>query len=115
MFMNKKKRALTVFDRLNRIYPNVGTFLVHKNPFELLIAVILSAQCTDERVNKTTPALFKQFPTPKALDAAPLDDVRNAIKSIMGNHFSTSIGLESYPPICIITVSIFVFLNIWRC
>jgi len=82
MLMNKKKRAIEVFNRLTQKYPDVGTFLVHKNPFELLIAVILSAQCTDERVNKTTPLLFQQFPTPKALYEAPLDDVRNAIKSI---------------------------------
>ena len=82
MLMNKKKRAIEVFNRLTQKYPDVGTFLVHKNPFELLIAVILSAQCTDERVNKTTPLLFQQFPTPKALYEAPLDDVRNSIKSI---------------------------------
>ncbi|MFT4326248.1 MAG: endonuclease III domain-containing protein, partial [Candidatus Woesearchaeota archaeon] len=56
--------------------------LHHKNAYELLIAVILSAQCTDERVNMVTPHLFKKFPTVKHLAKASVDDIRESIKSI---------------------------------
>ena len=55
--------------------------LDHKNPFELLVATILAAQCTDERVNMVTPALFKRFPTPRALAGAPVDEVEALIRS----------------------------------
>ncbi len=57
--MKKLERAKIVLDKLNKIYPNVPIPLKHKNIYELLIAVLLSAQCTDERVNKITPLLFK--------------------------------------------------------
>jgi endonuclease-3 len=85
--VNKKERVISVFDKLTQKYPNVGTFLTHNNPFELLIAVILSAQCTDKRVNQTTPDLFQRFRTPQQLYEAPLDDIRDSIKSI--NFFNT--------------------------
>ena len=49
---------------LKKAYPKAGCSLAHVNPFELLIATILSAQCTDERVNKVTPGLFKKYPGP---------------------------------------------------
>jgi endonuclease-3 len=80
--MRKKERALKVFDILNKKYPDVGTFLDHKNAFELLIAVILSAQCTDERVNMVTPLLFERFPTPEALYKADVEYIAETIKSI---------------------------------
>ena len=51
-----------LLNRLQRLYPGAQCALVHRNPFELLVATILSAQCTDERVNKTTPALFTRYP-----------------------------------------------------
>jgi len=60
----------------------VGTFLNHDSPFQLLIAVILSAQCTDDRVNKVTPGLFKLFPTSEKLANAQLEDVVATIKSV---------------------------------
>jgi endonuclease-3 len=85
--MRKKERADYVYDVLNKKFPNVGTFLDHKNPFELLIAVILSAQCTDARVNIVTPALFKEFPTPLTLSIATHKEVADVIKSI--NFFNT--------------------------
>lgn len=75
-------RAVSIFDVLKDTYPPVTTFLSHKNEFELLIAVILSAQCTDERVNMVTPALFDAFPTPKALVNAELNGIKSLIKSI---------------------------------
>ena len=78
----KQKRAVAIFDTLKDTYPPVTTFLTHKNEFELLIAVILSAQCTDDRVNMVTPALFEELPTPQAFVAADLDVIKDLIKSI---------------------------------
>ena len=66
---------------LEREYPNPTTALQYRNPYELLIAVILSAQCTDERVNMTTPALFARYPSPRDLAAAKPHDVEKLIKS----------------------------------
>ncbi|MEO6835307.1 MAG: endonuclease III [Candidatus Tumulicola sp.] len=66
---------------LERSYPNPATALVYRSDFELLIAVILSAQCTDARVNLTTPALFAKYPTPAALARAKAEDVEKIIKS----------------------------------
>ena len=62
------------------MYPDAHCALEHRNPFELLVATILSAQCTDKRVNMTTPALFARYPTPSALAAAPPVDVQELIK-----------------------------------
>lgn len=80
--MKKKELAKFIYETLQTKYPQVGTFLTHKNAYELLIAVILSAQCTDERVNLVTPNLFTQFPTPESLSNAPLEEVKDKIKSI---------------------------------
>jgi len=66
---------------LERTYPDAVTALRYGNPFELLVAVILSAQCTDARVNLTTPALFAKYPDPAALARAKLPDVERIIKS----------------------------------
>jgi endonuclease-3 len=66
---------------LEHAYPQAVTALEYDSPFTLLIAVILSAQCTDARVNQTTPQLFAKYPTPQALGAAPLEDVERIIKS----------------------------------
>ena len=66
---------------LERTYPAAVTALEYQNPFELLVAVILSAQCTDARVNLTTPALFAAYPTPNDLAKAHLADVERIIKS----------------------------------
>jgi endonuclease-3 len=59
----KKRRASAVFRRLRRTYPEAATALVHENPLELLVATILSAQCTDARVNMVTPHLFAKYRT----------------------------------------------------
>ena len=80
--MKKTEKALEIFNRLKMKYPDAHCELNHSNPFELLIATILSAQCTDIRVNMVTPALFKKYPTPKSLAKAKLEDVEEAIKSI---------------------------------
>ena len=66
---------------LEAAYPQAATALEYDSPFTLLVAVILSAQCTDARVNLTTPILFAAYPTPQALANAPLEDVERIIKS----------------------------------
>ena len=66
----KRERAIEVCERLNRRYGPVECFLDHENPFRLLIAVLLSAQTTDAQVNKVTPKLFAQWPTPEAMAGA---------------------------------------------
>lgn len=71
-----------IIESLNKLYPNAECELRHRNNFELLIAVVLSAQTTDASVNKVTPALFAKFPDAKALANAEIDDVIACIKSI---------------------------------
>lgn len=77
----EKKRAQRVYRKLEKLYPDAETALTHRNAFELLIATILSAQCTDERVNMTTPELFKAYPTPAKLAAGRQEDVEGIIRS----------------------------------
>lgn len=78
----KRERAVEVCERLNRRYGPVECFLDHENPFRLLIAVLLSAQTTDVQVNKVTPRLFAQWPTPEAMAGASVADVADTIKSL---------------------------------
>lgn len=80
--MKKNDLAFEVFKRLKKVHPDAHCELNHSNPFELLLATILSAQCTDVRVNIVTPALFKKYPSPQKLAKAPLADVEDLIKSI---------------------------------
>lgn len=75
------KRARDIVRQLARTYPDVTCALVHKSPFELLVATILSAQCTDERVNMVTPHLFAKYPTPAKLAAAPQAAVEKIVRS----------------------------------
>lgn len=77
----QKERASEILQELYEYYPNPHCELNHRNPFELLIATILSAQCTDVRVNKVTPALFEAYPTPEAMAEAPLEDLEEMIRS----------------------------------
>lgn len=67
--------------RLAEEYPEAICALEHENPFQLLVATILSAQCTDERVNMVTPALFARYPTPQALAEADLPELEEIIRS----------------------------------
>src|ERR1700734_937657 len=88
------ERVAAILDALAKTYPNVVCALNHRSAWELTVATILSAQCTDVRVNLVTPALFKAFPTPKAMAAASLPELeelirttgffRNKAKSIQG-------------------------------
>jgi len=77
----QKERAREILDQLYEFYPNPRCELNHSNPFELLIATILSAQCTDVRVNKVTPQLFKEYPTPEAMSEAPLPELEELIRT----------------------------------
>lgn len=70
-----------ILSLLEEHYPNAKSELTHKNAFELLVATILSAQCTDERVNKVTPILFQHYPTPQKLAQAEIADVIAIIRS----------------------------------
>ena len=80
--MTKKEKYNLVIDYFTNNIPNAETELIYDNPFQLLVAVILSAQCTDVRVNLTTPAVFKKYPTSEALSQATFDDLFAIIKSI---------------------------------
>jgi endonuclease III len=80
--MKKSERAQLTYQRLKQLYPDAHCELVHSNPFELLLATILSAQCTDARVNMVTPQLFKKYPTPKKLAEARLEEVEELIRSV---------------------------------
>lgn len=79
--MTRKERYERVCERFRQAMPDPKTELHYSNPFELLCAVILSAQCTDKRVNLITPGLFEAFPTPQALAAATADEVFPLIRS----------------------------------
>jgi len=88
------RRVSAILAKLNEAYPHVTCALNHKNPFQLLIATILSAQCTDVRVNEVTRTLFQKYPSPEALawanpreleaDIRPTGFFRNKTKSIQG-------------------------------
>ena len=83
-----------ILEKLDETYPAATCELLHKNPFQLLVSTILSAQCTDERVNQVTRTLFQKYPTPEAFayanprelerDIRPTGFFRNKTKSIMG-------------------------------
>lgn len=79
--MTKKQLAAEVIERLKAEYPDVKCALIYTKPHELLIATRLSAQCTDVRVNKVTPALFERFPSVDAFADAEVGDVEEYIKS----------------------------------
>ena len=80
--MKKKERYKLFINYFKKAIPNPKTELKFNSPFELLVAVVLSAQCTDVRVNKTTPHLFNKYPNAKKLSRASLNEVINIIKSI---------------------------------
>lgn len=80
--MTKKERYERIIEWFRTNNPSADTELNYNNPFELLIAVILSAQCTDKRVNMITPALFNHFPTPEALAASTPEVIYEYIRSV---------------------------------
>ncbi|MHB8619914.1 MAG: endonuclease III [Chloroflexota bacterium] len=76
----RQARAVVIDRRLAEAYPDAHCALDHHNAFELLVATILSAQCTDKRVNMTTPELFRRYPTARDLAAAPPDEIEKLIQ-----------------------------------
>ena len=80
--MTIKERFSGILEYFKQVQPNPETELQHGNPFQLLVAVMLSAQCTDKRVNMVTPALFAAYPTPQAMAAATVEDILEYVKSV---------------------------------
>lgn len=80
--MNKKERYNFFIEHFSRKNPEAETELHYENPYQLIVAVALSAQCTDKRVNMVTPAIFESFPTPEALAASNFDELFPYIRSI---------------------------------
>jgi endonuclease-3 len=93
--MTRKERFRFVIDYFQQHAPNAETELLYDSPYQLLVAVILSAQCTDKRVNITTPAIFEKYPDPLALSQAGYEDLFALIKSISypGNKTRHLIGM----------------------
>ncbi len=77
----RKERVDHILAKFDAIFPKATCALIHKNPWQLLVATILSAQCTDERVNKVTPGLFKKYSTIEAMANASQDELANDIRS----------------------------------
>jgi endonuclease-3 len=80
--MTRKQRFEYVINYFQQHAPDAETELLYDNPYQLLVAVILSAQCTDKRVNLTTPAIFEQYPDPASLSKATFDELFPLIRSI---------------------------------
>jgi endonuclease-3 len=77
----RQQRAARLYEKLQATYPDAHCALNHRNAYELLIATILSAQCTDARVNMVTPALFAKYPTPEAMAKATQEDVEELVRT----------------------------------
>ena len=80
--MTKKQRYDYIIHYFSEHAPNAETELLYDNPYQLLVAVILSAQCTDKRINMVTPAIFAKYPTPAALETATFDELFSIIRSV---------------------------------
>ena len=80
-FEDRKARSRAILRILKRIYPQARCSLDFENPFQLYVATVLSAQCTDERVNKVTPVFFQLFPSPSAVATASREKIEEAIRS----------------------------------
>ena len=93
--MTRKERFQFVINYFQLHRPNAETELLYDNPFQLLVAVILSAQCTDKRVNLTTPSIFENYPDPESLAKAEYEELFSLIKSISypGNKTRHLIGM----------------------
>jgi endonuclease-3 len=80
--MQKKERFQAFISHFSTRFPSAETELNYSNPFELLVAVVLSAQCTDKRINQITPTLFNRFPDAKALSESSVDEIFSYIRSV---------------------------------
>lgn len=101
--MNKQEKVDFVIDTLNSLYPQTPIFLDHKDPYTLLIAVLLSAQCTDVRVNQITPILFEIADNPYDMVKLTIEDIRDIIRPVglspmksKGIHGLSEILIEKY-------------------
>jgi len=104
----KQQRTEEILGRLKDEYPDARCALTHQSPFELLVATILSAQCTDKRVNMVTPALFERFPTPAAMGESEIGELeelvrttgffRNKARSLKGLGQALTAGHDSQVP-----------------
>ncbi|MBI2593810.1 endonuclease III [Candidatus Daviesbacteria bacterium] len=94
--MTKEEKVLEIIKRLKRIYPHPITALNFRTPFELLIATIMAAQCTDKVVNTVTPELFKKYPDAKAFSKASIEDINKMIvKVVFHNNKAKNISAAS--------------------
>jgi endonuclease-3 len=97
-----KDRAREVMRRLEQEYPDVRCDLLHESPFELLVATILSAQCTDKRVNVVTPSVFERYPTPADMAHADVSELEGLIRTTgffrqkAKNLVGTAAGIEQW-------------------
>lgn len=80
--MNKKERISALIQYFSENFPEAETELHYSNPFELLVAVVLSAQCTDKRINQVTPKLFARFPDAKSLAESSVEEIFSYIRSV---------------------------------
>ena len=80
--MNRKQRYASIIEHFRQQMPEVGTELHFKSPFQLLVATILSAQCTDKRVNEVTPALFQRFPDAATMATAEEHEIYDYVRSV---------------------------------
>ncbi len=78
---DRRERAIAIYNILNSVHPGTEIALIYDGPFQLLVATILAAQCTDARVNTVTPGLFSNYPTPQAFLDAPVEELEQAIFS----------------------------------
>ena len=89
-----RKEARAIYRVLTKFYPDVHCELDFETPFQLLVATVLSAQCTDKRVNHVTPKLFKKYGTPRAMATAQIPEIEEIIHSL-GFHHSKAQSLKS--------------------
>ena len=89
---DRKKRSRRILNGLRKGYPEADCALKHKSAFELLVATILSAQSTDETVNKVTPLLFKRYPTPEKLAKASRDKIEEIVRP--SGFFRQSVAMQ---------------------
>ena len=80
--MRRAEKAERIMAMLDELYPETPVPLDHRNPFELLVAVLMSAQTTDLKVNEVTPALFERGPTPAAMAALPVEEIQSVIRFV---------------------------------
>ena len=99
--MNREQK-LKILEKLEQMYPEAKAELVFSNPYEMLVATILSAQCTDRQVNKVTPAVFSRYPDPVSMASADVSDLYPMVKSCgfstKASNIIKTVSKLSFPP-----------------